>query len=366
VTNGSDIEIDGRWYFAGAAGNAASTFVVAPGAESSTLAIEFQAPLMEQETYQKTPLGPGRHAIRLRSRSGTLRPGVTTKQITVVSNLLTIDIPNLSSTEERDILVKQVSGGGTAGLAPARQLIKRFPEDASEAIKAGALATADLTLRNSYVELAATIPGDAPLPFLKSLLAPGTPLTSQISAASALLARNQPDWEPVLIDAWRNMHANIPATRETQNNVPRLIQLLAKSGSVVAIDALARSSQAAVDTRMAIVQVFLPPEMSNGSASARDGSGPNLVMAVRGEMPHLPDGPAGVAIERLLGTALADNAQRVGYSRTVNGVAFKDPRVSDIAAMVFASRWPDKFKFRWSENVAQRDAQIEAIRNALR
>jgi hypothetical protein len=83
-------------------------------------------------------------------------------------------------------------------------------------------------------------------------------------------------------------------------------------------------------------------------------------------MPHLPDGPAGVAIERLLGTALADNAQRVGYSRTVNGVAFKDPRVSDIAAMVFASRWPDKFQFRWSENVAQRDAQIEAIRNALR
>lgn len=284
----------------------------------------------------------------------------------MVSNLVTIEIPNLSSTDERQILIKQASAGGIAGLAAARRLIETFPDAALDAIKAGALATSDVNVRSTYIEVAATIPGDASLAFLKSHLAPGTPLALQITAAGILQARNQPDWEPVLIDAWRNMHTRIPATPETQNTVPQLIQFLAKSGSVLGIDALARSFQASVDTRVAIVQAFMPPEQSGGSASARDGRSPNLVMAVRGEMTRLPDGPAGAAIERLLTTALDDTETRAGYSRKVDELSYKDPRVCDIAAMVFAFRWPDQFQFRWSEDVAQRDVQIDAIRKALK
>jgi hypothetical protein len=83
-------------------------------------------------------------------------------------------------------------------------------------------------------------------------------------------------------------------------------------------------------------------------------------------MPTLPGGPAGAAIEHLLRAALDDQGQRVGLKGTYDDVSYAGPRVCDMAAFVFARRWPQQFRFTWPAGLAERDAQIAVIRNTRR
>jgi hypothetical protein len=78
-----------------------------------------------------------------------------------------------------------------------------------------------------------------------------------------------------------------------------------------------------------------------------------------------PAGAVGAAIQDVLRHALDDRAPRPGQEGTFERVAIKDPRVCDLAAIVFATRWPERHTFRWSTNVEERDAQIANIRRGL-
>ncbi len=80
----------------------------------------------------------------------------------------------------------------------------------------------------------------------------------------------------------------------------------------------------------------------------------------------LPGKRAAAAIERLLRAALDDKGQRVGLKGTYDDVSYSDPRVCDMAALVFSQRWPVKYQFHWSENITERDSQIEVIRSTWR
>jgi hypothetical protein len=79
-----------------------------------------------------------------------------------------------------------------------------------------------------------------------------------------------------------------------------------------------------------------------------------------------PGGPAGAAVERLLGVALDDRGQRVGLKGTYDDVSYADPRVCDTAAFVLSRRWPQQNRFTWPASLAERDAQIAVIRTARR
>jgi hypothetical protein len=359
VVNGSEIEIDGRWYASVAAGNFATNFVVPVGGESGLYPVRFQSTLFESGTGSTFTLKPGRYFVRLRTQSGLV--GKPDKVLTIVSNFVTVDVPDAGAAEERRALIEQTSAGGIAGLRAAERLLERFPESALDAIKAG--ATRDVNLRGNYIELAGTVPGEPALAFLRSQLAPEAGLFIQIRAAEALRARNQTAWEPALTDAWRNIRANLRTTRERPDNIGRLMNFLAGSGSVAAIEALANTQDASVDTRLAVVQTFMPRAKSRDEGEALDGPDFNLVMVVGGTLPKLPGGAADTAIERLLAVALDDKEQRAGYRRTFDDVTWRDPRVCDVAALVLSLRWPERYPFRWTPDEAGRDAQIVSIRN---
>jgi hypothetical protein len=77
---------------------------------------------------------------------------------------------------------------------------------------------------------------------------------------------------------------------------------------------------------------------------------------------ELPVGTAGRAIQRLLVAALDDNQTQTGVQGTYDDVSYQEPRVCDMAALVFAKRWPAKYTFHWSANITERDVQIATIR----
>jgi len=359
-----ELEIDGAWYGEVHVGSCCSAVRdVAAGADSDVSSMR----VIASNTFQlKSPtplvLTPGSHVVRVRTVARQFFDIHTSTRsgLVLLSNPVSFNVPALSAAAERDALVRQASAGGAAGMAAARALVEKYPDAAVEAIRAAVVATADAGMRSEYVGVAGLLSGDSVVPFLQSQLTPDAGLFSQVRAAEALLARRRRDWLPPLLDAWRS-HQGLPGTTPELDAMAQLIAFLGGSGIPEAIDALARNSQAGVDVRLAVVETFLPP---TARAKTQSSKGPSVSVISRSAMDTLPGGPAGAAIARLLGAALDDQGQRVGLSATFDNMSYEDPRVCDMAAFVFATRWPDRYRFTWPATLAERDAQIDAIRRA--
>jgi hypothetical protein len=259
--------------------------------------------------------------------------------------------------------------------------VEKYPEAALDTIKAGIHAAQNEFECSSLVALASRLKGDEALAFLRSRLSPDVGVPSQVAAAKILLERGQPEAIPAMIDAWRSIQVRLPANQveaphadcnnvlagesrfsgndaTAYGEVGMIITFLASSGDVDAIDALGRDiHHAPVDVRLAAVRVFLPRGNGGGSSSGRG------VDRLDPDVPNLPAGAAGAAIERLLIAALDDTARRYAMKGMWKDVTFEDPRISDMAALVLSTRWPEKYQFRWSNDVADCDRQIEVIRN---
>ncbi len=112
---------------------------------------------------------------------------------------------------------------------------------------------------------------------------------------------------------------------------------------------------------MAVVSAFMPSSSSGDGVSMMAGWS-----FVSHNVPDtLPTGAAGASIARLLRAALDDPAP-IGVTMTFGRDVLASPRVSDLAAMVFARRWPDKYQFHWQATAAQHDVEIDAIRRSTR
>ena len=264
---------------------------------------------------------------------------------------------------EKGVLIKAAAAGDQEGCVAARKLVEKFPAAALDAIEAGIRASTREGYRGEYVEVAGLLPGDAPVAFLKSKLGPGNGLYSQIHAAEALFARGQLDAVPAMIEAWRKVQSRLPTNEgDADPEVRGLISFLAKSANAEAIETLGNEARKApVDVRLAVVKVFLPAAKGHGGFS---GIGP--IVSVRGDIPKLPAGEAGRAIERLLATALDDRERRFGLKGTYNQFSYSDPRVCDVAALVLSGRWPEKYRFEWSATSTECDAQIAGMRDRWR
>ena len=263
---------------------------------------------------------------------------------------------------EKKLLVEATAAGGPAGCTAARKLVEKYPDAALAAISAGIRATPHEGVRGEFVEVAGGLPGNVPLAFLKAKLAPGNGLYSQVHAAEALFARGQPDAVPAMIVAWRKIQPRLPTnTADAYSEVGGLITFLAKSGDPRAIEALGHDMQTApVDVRLAVVWVFAPPP-GHGSSISKGRS-----VNVDADISNRPGGEAGLAIERLLAAALDDPERRFGMRGDFYEASYEDPRVCDMAAIVLAKRWPDKYPFRWAANSAECDVQIARLRNRWR
>jgi hypothetical protein len=361
-----ELEIDGIRYREAHVGSCCSApQPVAAGTDSDVSPMR----VIRTQTFQlnSTPAGtlvltPGAHVMRVTSVAGQYYDihTATRRSLVLTSNSVTFNMPALSAAAERQALIAQASSGGTRGLPAARTLIAKYPDAAVEAVRQAVAATSDAGLRGEYVRLAGIIPGDAVVPFLQRQVLPDAGLFSQVQAAVALLVRGRSDWLAPLLDAWRD-HQQLGTTTSELDAQAQLIAFLAGSGDADAVDALGRIEEAPVDVRLAVVEAFLPPA---AQAKSRSGKGPSVSMMSRPGAATLPGGAAGVAIDRLLSAALDDRSQRIGVSAKFDDLSYEDPRVCDMAAFVFATRWPDRFRFTWPATLVERDAQIEVIRRA--
>ncbi|MEP6667534.1 MAG: hypothetical protein ABJF10_00190 [Chthoniobacter sp.] len=268
---------------------------------------------------------------------------------------------------EKEVLIKAAATGDQAGCAAARKLVEKYPDAAIDAIEAGIRASTREGYRGEFVEVAGKLPGDMPLAFLKSKLAPSNGLYSQVHAAEALFKGGHPkEAVPAMIEAWRKIQPRLSTDEaDAYGEVGGLITFLATSGDAKAIEALGRDDQKApVDVRLAVVQVFLPFPKNGGGfglgKTVHAPSSPNDYMAA------LPAGEAGAAIERLLISALDDAERRVGLEGIYNEFSYADPRVCDMAALVLAQRWPQKYQFQWVGTSTDWDVQIARLRNQWR
>jgi hypothetical protein len=283
--------------------------------------------------------------------------------LSLISNAIVIDIPSLTSAEERRVLVERTAAGDVDGLRAARRLVAAFPAVAIPAFVRAIEATSDAGNRAAYVSLAGTLPGDLPVAFLMSQVATDVNLLSQVTAADALLAHGRLAWVPPLIDVWHRVRRVAPQASSFHDldATAQVIALFIRSGDPAAIDALADDAEAPVDVRLAVVYTLLPPDTRSGIRGQANGA--SLAFGAR-HVASLPAGETGRAVERLLVDALDDTASRVGLSITYNGTSYTDPRVCDMSALVMATRWPDRYHFTWPADVAERDTQIATIRNA--
>ncbi len=283
-----NVEIDGIWYRSGPFGGGSPACVqVPPDTQKTEPVIAVQSDNLFEVNPSgpgmppgKLDLKPGRHSVRVRTapvnRCLGVQPPVLTG-IIAVSNVITIDVPDLSPAEETQMLINQASVGGTRGFMAARRLVDKHPEAALDAIEAAVQVTPDSGMRSQYVELAGSLPGDAAVVFLKSQLTPEAGLFSQVTAARALLARGQPDAVLSMIQVWRGAQL-VTIPRDTSglsvaNAEANLIMFLATSGDAQAMDALGNDAQAPVDVRLAVVKAFLPPP-SNPNSVRTSSSGP--------------------------------------------------------------------------------------------
>jgi hypothetical protein len=262
---------------------------------------------------------------------------------------------------EKQTLIDQIAAR-QSGQTAVRQVVERYPDAALDAINAGIRVAGNDFERGELVALASGLQGDAVMAFLRSKLAPGADVPSQIAAATILFQRGQPEAIPAMIEAWRNIQPRLPANQaNAYDEVGGLITFLAKSGDAGAIDALGHDlTTAPVDVRLAVVRVFLPWPHSAGGFSTGKG------VDVRADIANLPGGAAGAAIERLLIASLDDTERRLGMKGTYDEATFTDPRVCDMAALVLSKRWPTEYAFHWSATAAECDAQIDVIRNTWR
>jgi hypothetical protein len=264
---------------------------------------------------------------------------------------------------DRQVLIDATTAGNQAGLEAARRLIQAYPDAAIDAIAAGIRATPTDGTRSEYVEAAGALPGETPVAFLRATMAPENGLYSRIAAANILFDRGHADVVPPMIDAWRDLQSRLSASdRDAFQVAGRLITFLVRSADQRAIEALGRNLSAMpVDVRFALAEVFLPPGHQRGGSAVGLGIG-----AQSPDMPNLPGGPAGAAIEGLLVGLLDDPERRFGAQGTYDETTFSDPRVRDMAAFVLSMRWPAKYVFHWSPSAATCDAEIAVIRNTWR
>ena len=367
------VEVDGVEYATVMAGSCCpSSQSIAPGATSQVTALTYPNGL--HAPGGTLFIAPGRHTVRLKAsvgRSWNMNPNAPSAPaasvIEVTSNLLTIDIPFVDPAVEQQALVDAAVRSGNAGPALVA-LVEKYPEAALGAVRQMLDArSGDAFNRANLIAWLYRVPGEEAMAFFRTQVGPETELASRSAAAWNLFRRGDREGVTAAIAAWRELQvtrltpASLPdrsapiRDQNTRYAAGSLITTLANSADAAAIDALARDlKQMPLEVRMSAVGVFIGPETGQINTMLNGGPG------------TLPDGLAENAILKLLFLSLDDREVMQGKKGTIAGMAYVNPRVCDLAALVLTTRWPQRFVFRWDDDTSGRDAQIEGIRRRTR
>jgi hypothetical protein len=348
----SGIEIDGVSYGQLRAGNFAQTTDIAPHSASA----RFLTGVGEVNRRPAAAAGPlvlteGRHVVRIIAT-------IENPPITVKSNALAIDVPDVPASVERQALVDLVSTGKPELWTAWPILVAKYPDAALGAAQSAIRATDDPSLSGTLISWLGRIPGDDVTAFLRTRLARGNDFYSRASAVEALLRRGDRSMLGMAVATWRDLLPSLAGRPSMTERDPAgvLITILAQNGDPAMIDTLALTMRhTSVMVRIAAVRAFMP-------AKARGWTVDGRTIPLNGVIDSLPTGRAGASIVRLLRAALDDREAQHNATVSFGSEQLSDPRVCDFAATAFAMRWPDRFQFHWGASTAQRDREIEVIR----
>lgn len=252
-----------------------------------------------------------------------------------------------------NILVEGVSYGRRYAPRQARELIARDPVAALAAIITGKRNAHYREARQGLIEVAATIYRDRETAELRQAMKDAPKLSARVTAAFALLHREQSDAVPAMIAEWKQLatrNGPIGQTVPVAGEFGMLLTFLAECEHPSAIEALANDfKKRHVSERVAVVQAL--------------GSTPTF-FSIR-KTPQASS-KSEAAILRLLMTALEDATVHTGVSGKMGIIPFQDARVCDHAGFILNKRWPQKFEFDIGDDKDELDEQRSRLLNGRR
>jgi hypothetical protein len=241
---------------------------------------------------------------------------------------------------ERRMLIEGTEAGDYDSSTQAKYLAAKYPADALAAIREGARRSREECIREWLVEVAATLPGEEPVAFLREELHGPVP-AARVAAARGLVDRGRDEAVTAMIREW-----TCSAGNEVRDD---LITFLLCCGKVEAVKALARDlRKQPVDVRFRVI--------------AEVHSGPWGWKKQKQVLPR----EVHQAIDTLLVDELDDTTERTGSAGSFGEITFSDPRLCDLSGRVLALRWQQPDWFDHSGTLQTRDRQRRELKEVWR
>ena len=244
---------------------------------------------------------------------------------------------------EEQMLIDEVSSPGNDAPGEAEILCRKYPDAAAPALISGIKGATNDWIRAELIRRAGTIRSPEVTDFLTMEMTNSPDMDARIAAADVIIRTDKKAAVTVMINEWEEVVPQPPG----DDDGPSVAGFLASSDSPEAIAALARGMQRqTAGTRIAIIQDFDLWSLDPWSFGRRATNSP----ATR------------AAIEALLVSELRDTEEQTGYSGSMNGKDFFNPRVCDMAGFILMELFTNRYAFNLSATRKVRDRQrIECI-----
>jgi hypothetical protein len=252
------------------------------------------------------------------------------------------------------LLVEGARKGDWDSLAQARELLKRHPDQAPAAIIVGIQHADREEIRLCLVSMLGQEKNETSAAFFrKEMVDESIPRETRMLAAQSLYWWGEKQVLPVMIAEWqKGMSGSVASVLEGRRDLGELTYFLFASGNPVAVKSVTEGfPKLPVALKFLTIDSLynqrIPANPAHG-ISASDAKVSNAL------------------IDRMLVTALDDNAHYEGHSTNYDDVSTRDPRVCEMAAWKLSQRWPGKYPFKWTKSPADMDRQIAAMKTARR
>jgi hypothetical protein len=259
----------------------------------------------------------------------------------------------------------EMEQGGTFGPMLARRLVAIDAQAGAPFVVRAARAEENPLHRKAYLDILGGLPGPGVIPFLRRELRKGPTLLHRVSAAFALVSRDDDAATGAMLAEWKNL-SDYGSTRRTghkqwtiDGGIHQLVYYLVTHGGSTAIRALG-------------TDLGKRPVRARGLVAQTLGRGV-IEYKLTGYLGHMfyeaaPGPEPDDGRETLLLSMLADRARVDGmYAPWIWRGEGTDARtiplrVADIAARSLAALYPKRYAFDLPTKIEDRDLQIERMR----
>jgi len=273
---------------------------------------------------------------------------------------------SLEKQGERQLLIEGTMSGSMSAPEQARRLLQKHPNVAKGSIFHGAMRAVDTGTRYTLLEMLERLDREAYLTFLNTDMKNGVSLSLRVYAGARLLREDEDaDVMPAMIAEWESLRGKKLSGSWgllSTDAFETLVAVLADSRQLAAVQALAKDwHQQPVDRRLTIVSAF---GTTHGSGRGQSSSGGTGLLFSSGWEPASDEITA--TVEELLINALDDMQERRGIRMQFGSTSLDDPRICDVAGLILADRWPNRYQFDFEAAQPVRNRQRITLKNAWR